>query len=514
MSLLQAMQFAEYLTLQDNTTALTDWLLVTISEHWQPQGIILGLCDHSGRFLECSGHHPAGEFRLVLPMDELGHLLAAVVHGKAPQFWKNLPEDMQNEHPGFRDLLMTMNTTAGLLALPVCDEKQKITGVLGVFDEPDVLQRLLDSELPGRLLRLFILQHSRLHQVQYHQNANQCLRDPLDNVTDGLSEHDRLTLMLETRLVGQSSAIQKLRERIRNAAAHSLSVLVEGETGTGKEVVAQLVHECSSRAGQQIVMLNCAAVPENLIESELFGWQKGAFTGAHSNKDGLIARANGGTLFLDEVGDMSLIMQAKLLRVLETREYRPLGGDKEKYSDFRVIAATHRALRQRVADGYFRQDLYYRLCQSEILVPPLREHPEDIPLLCRHFIDTFSERDNRRPGKICLVSLRPLLAYSFPGNVRELRNMVEVACAFSYDGQTIDVQVPLSASSDICSPAGASEPDDYPYIRDLREAVQSFEAGVIRSRLAFFSGDRKRVAESLNIPRRTLDHKCQKLDRA
>lgn len=512
--MLQALQFAESLIQPDNDAALVDWLLATLRERLQPLGIILGLCDYSGRLLACSGQHPGGAFRLELPVDDFGHPLAGVVHDNAPHLWETLNGGARTEHAGFRELLMTMHTTTGLLALPVCDETQKITGVLGFFDESDALQRWSDSELPGHILRLFTLQRSRLHQMQHNQKESQCLRDSLRRVTSEQSQHDRLTHLLESRLVGQSAVIQQLRERIRHAAAHSLSVLVEGETGSGKEVVAQLVHECSSRAGQPMVALNCAAVPENLIESELFGWQKGAFTGAHSHKEGLIARANGGTLFLDEVGDMPLVMQAKLLRVLETRQYRPLGGDKEQYSDFRVVAATHYSLRQRVTDGHFRQDLYHRLCQSEILVPSLRERPEDIPLLCRHFIATFSQRDDKHPGDISLTSLRQLLGYSFPGNIRELRNMTEVACAHAAYGQMIDVQEPLSAPSDIRLQAKASEHDDYLHVRDLREAVQTFESGVIRSRLAFFSGDRQRVAESLNIPRRTLDHKCQKLEKA
>ncbi|PWI77351.1 AAA family ATPase [Enterobacter sp. CGMCC 5087] len=512
--MLQVLQFAESLIQPDNDDALADWLLATLRECWQPEGIILGLCDYSGRLLACTGYHPAGSFHLVLPVDDFGHPLASVVHDNAPHLWETLHGGARTEHAGFRELLMTMKATTGLLALPVCDETQKMTGVLGLFDKSDALQRWSDSELTGQLLRLFTLQRSRLHQMQHNQKESQCLRDSLRRVTDEQTEHDRLTHLLASRLVGQSSAVQALRECIRYAAAHSLSVLIEGETGTGKEVVAQLVHECSSRAGQPLVALNCAAVPENLIESELFGWQKGAFTGAHAHKEGLIARANGGTLFLDEVGDMPLVMQAKLLRVLETRQYRPLGGDKEQYSDFRVVAATHHALRQRVTDGHFRQDLYHRLCQSELVVPPLRERPEDIPLLCRHFIAAFSERDDKRPGDICLISLRRLLGYTFPGNVRELRNMTEVACAHAADGQRIDIPGPLSEAPETCLQAPASEHDDYLHVRDLREAVQTFESGVIRSRLAFFRGDRQRVAESLNIPRRTLDHKCQKLERA
>nr|WP_230684167.1 sigma-54 dependent transcriptional regulator [Enterobacter ludwigii] len=513
MSLQQALQFSHALLQSDDEAGLVEWLLSTFREHWQPEGIILGLCDYSGRLLECTGWHRGGTFRMALPVADFSHPLATVVQDNAPYLWDTLHGGARTEHPDFRELLMTMAPGTGLLALPVCDERQHIAGVLGLFDNPEWLHRWLDCGEPEELIRLFSRQRERLHRLQHNQRESRCLRDSLRRVTDEQNQQDRLTQQLETRLVGQSAAVQQLRADIRAAAGHSLSVLIEGETGAGKEVVALLLHACSSRAGQPMVALNCAAVPENLIESELFGWQKGAFSGAHSHKAGLIAQASGGTLFLDEVGDMPLLMQAKLLRVLETRQYRPLGSEGEQHSDFRLIAATHRSLRERVAEGLFRQDLYHRLCQCELVVPPLRERPEDIPLLCRHFIATFRERDNKHPAGLGQDALRQLLGYTFPGNIRELRNMMEVACAHTADGQWINA-LPVLTTSQTGPSVREAEADDYAHIRDLREAVQQFESDIIQSRLRRFQGNRQRVAESLNVPRRTLDHKCQKQERA
>ncbi len=513
MSLQQALQFSHALIQPDDEAGLVEWLLSTLREHWQPEGIILGLCDYSGRLLECTGWHRGGVFRMALPVADFSHPLATVVQENVPHLWDTLHGGARTEHPDFRELLMTMPASTGLLVLPVCDERQNITGVLGLFDQSGTLQQWSDRDETGRLIRLFSRQHERLQHLQHNQRESRCLRDSLQRVMDEQTRQERLTQQLETRLVGQSAAVQQLRADIRAAAGHSLSVLIEGETGAGKEVVAQLLHACSSRAGQPMVALNCAAVPENLIESELFGWQKGAFSGAHSHKAGLIAQANGGTLFLDEVGDMPLLMQAKLLRVLETRQYRPLGSEGEQHSDFRLVAATHRSLRERVAEGRFRQDLYHRLCQCELVVPSLRERPEDIPLLCRHFIAVFSERDHKHPAGLGQDVIRQLLGYAFPGNIRELRNMMEVACARIADGQWIDV-LPMLNSSQAASPVKEGAPDDYAHISDLREAVLQFESDVIQSRLRVFQGNRQRVAESLNVPRRTLDHKCQKRERA
>ncbi|MEG3028759.1 MAG: sigma-54 dependent transcriptional regulator, partial [Aeromonas sp.] len=322
-------------------------------------------------------------------------------------------------------------------------------------------------------------------------------------------QHEKL---LADQLVGQSAAICGLREQVHQAAQHKLTVLIQGETGSGKEVVARLVHQCSDRAGKPFVAINCAAIPENLIESELFGYQKGAFSGALSNKAGLVAQANGGTLFLDEVGDMPATMQAKLLRVLETRSYRPLGAEQESHSDFRLIAATHQPLTRQVEDGQFRADLYHRLCQCLLLIAPLREHMDDVPMLCQHFMAQFAEQDGKALGGLHRKFQKQLQSYDFPGNVRELRNLLEVACAHTPHGEEVVLEaLPPELRERVCVELPGML-DDYNHIRDLRRAMQLYEASVIEARLRYFQGNRMLVAESLNIPKRTLDHKCQKLE--
>jgi sigma-54-specific transcriptional regulator len=205
--------------------------------------------------------------------------------------------------------------------------------------------------------------------------------------------------------------------------------MIQGETGTGKELVAQAVHDFSSRADQPFIAINCAAIPENLLESELFGYRKGAFSGAETDKQGLITQADGGTLFLDEIGDMPLVLQAKLLRVLETRMFRPVGGKEELSSDFRLVSATHMSLLEQVRKKTFRQDLYYRLFQYPIRVPALTERTEDIELLGQHFVRLFNQAHGTDIRGIHYRAIDSLKRHGFPGNVRELKHLVEFGCA-------------------------------------------------------------------------------------
>jgi transcriptional regulator with PAS, ATPase and Fis domain len=253
-------------------------------------------------------------------------------------------------------------------------------------------------------------------------------------------------------------------------------------------VVARLVHQCSDRANKPFVAINCAAIPENLIESELFGYQKGAFSGALANKTGLVAQANGGTLFLDEVGDMPAAMQAKLLRVLETRSYRPLGAEQEYHSDFRLIAATHQPLTRHVEEGQFRADL-----SPPLSVPaadrPLREHMDDVPLLCQHFMAQFAAQDGKTLVGLQRKFLKQLQTYDFPGNVRELRNLLEVACAHTRHGEEVGLEaLPPELRERVCVELPGTM-DDYNHIRDLRRAMQQYEASVIEARLRHFQGN-------------------------
>src|SRR5213595_3920885 len=230
-------------------------------------------------------------------------------------------------------------------------------------------------------------------------------------------------------IVGASPAMEKLKQTIRTVASTQSTVLVYGESGTGKELVARAVHICSPRAAEPFVSINCGAFPETLLESELFGYVKGAFTGANQNKRGLFEVADGGTIFLDEIGEMNLSMQVKLLRVLQERCVRPVGGTDEVAIDVRVIAATNRDLERQVAENTFREDLYYRLNVIPVTVPPLRERREDVPLLVNHFVKKYAGVAGRNIARIHTESLSLLGQYEWPGNVRQLENTIERAIA-------------------------------------------------------------------------------------
>src|SRR5215471_3809494 len=230
-------------------------------------------------------------------------------------------------------------------------------------------------------------------------------------------------------IIGQSPAVEKLKSTIRTVAPTASTVMIYGESGTGKELVARAIHGCSPRSSDPFVSINCGAFPETLLESELFGYVKGAFTGANQNKRGLFEVASGGTIFLDEISEMSLAMQVKLLRVLQERSIRPVGGTQETPIDVRVIAATNKDLKQMVAANTFREDLYYRVSVIPIQVPPLRERREDVPLLANHFLKKYANAAQKSILRLRPESLEALKSFDWPGNVRQLENTIERAVA-------------------------------------------------------------------------------------
>jgi formate hydrogenlyase transcriptional activator len=232
-------------------------------------------------------------------------------------------------------------------------------------------------------------------------------------------------------VVGRSAALQRTLREVEVVAPTDSGVLILGETGTGKELIARAIHNLSARRNRPFIKLNCAAIPSGLLESELFGHERGAFTGAIMRKAGRFEVADKGTLFLDEVGDIPLELQPKLLRVLQEHEFERLGSIRTQLVDVRVVAATHRDLKQMVEDGEFRSDLYYRLHVFPLSVPPLRERREDIPLLVRHFVDEYARRMNRRIETIPAYAMESLTGYSWPGNVRELQNFIQRAVILS-----------------------------------------------------------------------------------
>ncbi len=311
------------------------------------------------------------------------------------------------------------------------------------------------------------------------------------------------------QLIGQNPKMQKLYDLISKVAATDTTVLITGETGTGKELVARAIHEQSARKNARFVGVNCAAIPETLLESELFGHVKGAFTGAIRDKKGRFELADGGTIFLDEIGEMSRSIQSKLLRVLQEREFERVGGENTVQADVRVIAATNQSLEQMVAQGGFRQDLYYRLKVITIELPPLRERLNDLPLLVGHFVKSYSRKYNKNVDAISQSVMGEMLAYDWPGNVRELENVIERAVILA-TSSTIE-QVELSASRrPLPNPALGFMSRDF--ISSMN--IEQFMGGCERMYwLALFSrtgGNIKKISQLSGVNRRTIHNKMKK----
>lgn len=302
-------------------------------------------------------------------------------------------------------------------------------------------------------------------------------------------------------LIGKSAAMAETCRLIGKVQDNAYTVLLLGETGTGKEVAARAIHQAGPRADKAFVVQNCAAFPEGLLESELFGYRKGAFTGADRDRVGLFDTADGGTLLLDEIGDMPLSLQAKLLRVLQEREIRPLGASVAHKIDVRIIAATHRDLVQRVAQGSFREDLYYRLAQFPIHLPPLRDRERDVFELARHFADKACCELQRDRLQWSAQALSHLSVYPFPGNVRELKGQVERAVLLC-DGDELRAEhfVPLSGMP--IADAGGT----------LREHLEHAERLFVMACLRKHRGNRTRAAQELGMARRTLLYRLGRLN--
>lgn len=326
---------------------------------------------------------------------------------------------------------------------------------------------------------------------------NQRLRDELRSV-------QRLDGM-----VGRSAAMQKVFELVRRVAPTRTNVLIRGESGTGKELVAKALHNLSDRGRGPFVAVNCGAIPENLMESELFGHVKGAFTGAAGARDGVFVAATGGTLFLDEVGDLSLPMQVKLLRALQERSIRPVGGDRELPVDCRVVAATNRDLEAAIEAGEFRRDLYFRLDVVQVVLSPLRHRPEDITPLVERFFERLTRELHRELSGIEPEAMEWFLRYHYPGNVRELENLVERAVALE-SGPTLSA-ANLPRRSPSPEPGILPRPELGEDGIDLDQAVADLERHLITAALQRTQGVRKEAAKLLGISFRSLRYRLEKL---
>jgi two-component system response regulator PilR (NtrC family) len=332
-----------------------------------------------------------------------------------------------------------------------------------------------------------------------------------------IRENIRLRQAVEERykfwnLIGKSPKMQRVYELVEKVSQTKANVLITGESGTGKELVAKAIHYNSARKDQSFVTLNCGAIPENLLESELFGHMKGSFTGAIANKRGLLEMAAGGTLFMDEIGELPLPLQVKLLRVIQEREFKRVGGTEDIKVDVRIISASNQDLQQKVAQGGFREDLFYRLNVIQIKLPPLRERKEDIPLLVNHFVRKYSAETGKEIQGISPEALELLLGYDFAGNVRELENIIERSITLETSPMITERHIRSYLNERMISksmPPTLEIPEEG---IDLNKVVEDLEKAFILKALEHTEGIKKKAAELLGMNFRAMRYKLAKYD--
>ncbi len=343
---------------------------------------------------------------------------------------------------------------------------------------------------PFKMDEILVVLEKALEQRALHRE--------LESLRDEVADRYRFG-----NLIGKSKPMQTVFELIRRVAGVRSTVLITGRSGTGKELVAKAIHYNSDRRDKPFVAINCAALPEALLESELFGHVKGAFTGASQNKPGLFEEADGGTLLLDEIGDLPPAMQAKILRTLEDRQVRRVGATTAVEVDVRLIAATNQELDERVRDGRFREDLFYRINVISIHLPPLAEHPEDIPLLAQHFLEKYAEQHRRPPKELSAEALKALMSYEWPGNIRELENAIERALALSTTPtiRPADLPATLTVNGAGLVTSGLAQ----------GVALRDLEERYILEVLDQVRGNQVKAAQILGIDRKTLYRKLKTL---
>lgn len=340
------------------------------------------------------------------------------------------------------------------------------------------------------------------------RNALEVHRLRRENLELRKSVEDRFRL---GEIIGNSPQMQDIFNLISKIGPSNAGVLITGESGTGKELIAKAIHAHSPQASRPFITVNCAAIPENLLESELFGHVKGSFTGALAGKRGLVEMAHTGTLFLDEIGEVPLSLQAKLLRFLQEKEFRRVGDTESKKVEVRIIAATNKNLEEELQRGSFREDLYYRLNVIRINLPPLRERPEDIPLLIDYFLKKFCAAQNKRIEKVSSLAMRVLCNYNYPGNIRELENIIERCVTLEESDQLTAENMPRQLFQGEADSVGLTESEIGPDGIDLEKTLESFERRLITRALEIAGNSRSKAAALLGISLRSLRYRLVKL---
>lgn len=498
----------EFVLTRNSTDLLTKFIQLVREELNLEKVYLLNVME-DGRFFYCYKN----DQKITWLVSDFNHPFSHVIHSSSSMVLKNNEILYWLSDKGFNTLVEPLDQLDNVAIVPLIVEGGPLQAILFLQGKEDTI-KFVNDESFLQFISICANHFDLLNDVETRKRNSHQLIQTIDDAKQD-KKKDNITAELSNILIGHSNEMNKLREQVVKAASTNLSVMVQGETGTGKELVSRAVHDLSECRNAEFVAINCAAIPENLLESELFGYVKGAFSGADGNKKGLLADADGGTLFLDEIGDMPLGLQAKLLRVLESQKYRPIGAKKELSSNFRLVVATHVNLKEKVLKNEFRKDLYYRIYQYPILLPPLSNRKSDIKKLSEHFINEYNGNHNSTVRGLDYKALDRLLEYSFPGNVRELKHLIQYGCAQTPGDKQIETSSLLPRLSNIddeniISSVSLSRNDFY--VDDLKSAIRDFEVNIISSRLKEFEGDRAKTAESLRIPKRTLADKCLKLE--
>ncbi|PVZ68781.1 sigma-54 interaction domain-containing protein [Pelagibaculum spongiae] len=506
----------------------------TLASHYQLMAAHFIVPSANGRLVETLNHPQCLDWKV----DDFEHPFSHVLRNDKAMLLERASVPYWRSNNSFAALLGETRLLQQVLIQPIHKEmssvkaksKKKLQGILVLIAADHNLTELNQQQDFNKFCQIFSQQWQVLVQLQQQNTQKKVLACSIEDLQQQ-KHSQQLQKTVDQWLIGQSQPMLQMKSSLVKAAQTELSILLQGATGTGKELAARAIHHSSTRSNGPFLAINCAAIPENLLESELFGYEKGAFSGADFAKRGLLAEANGGSLLLDEIGDMPLSLQAKLLRVLESKSFRPLGGKQEQATDFRLIAATHVQLRAQVETKGFRADLFYRINQYPLYLPDLSQRTGDIPILAQAFIEKYNQEHNRKIRGISFQAIDYLQQYDFPGNVRELRNLIAFACTETSDNCEIncdtiyqrmsmgDFNFAQSVARKIMSQPylkNQQQHDDFTEsfdeVDNLKLAVQQYETAIIRAKLRHFNGSRAKAAASLGMPKRTLAHKCLKLE--